>query len=35
MVTVTPEAHEELVRLLDEEIGESDDVTLRISLRPG
>lgn len=35
MITVTPEAHEEIVRLLEEELDEQSDVTLRILLRPG
>lgn len=35
MVSITPEAHEEIVRMLDEEIGERQHVTLRILLRPG
>lgn len=35
MITVTSEAHEELVRLIDEELDEQDNVTLRVLLRPG
>lgn len=35
MVTVTPEAHQEIVEMLADEIGEQSDITLRILLRPG
>lgn len=35
MVTVTPEAHEEIVRLLGEQDEQKDDVTLRIVLCAG
>lgn len=35
MVTVTPEAHEEIVQMLGEEMEDRTEVTLRILLRPG
>lgn len=35
MVTITPEAHEEIVSMLEEEGEEGAEVTLRILLRPG
>lgn len=35
MIKVTPAAHEEIVRLLEEQLEDETDVTLRVLLRPG